>query len=316
MVCSNYPILISGLQSLFLLILFGVSPNQLQSQSSEISWLDGNQDGHAEKIAVHRDAGNYFYKDQIIITDTVSGLQDSFIIQGSLGQFTVSLPLDSTQLQPDRRHILEDLSIFLTGKPLYQAYGPATLALGKLKIQDACLNFCDYPKAGCQEWIPGNWTEERMRLHLITIDHRTNTLLEEPFLLMYYGHNHTSNGFNTQRLGLAPQDTLVVSRHGLIRQQEDRYTWLFHSDEELGAPAKLRWASFGNTTLRENLLFVEQNGVEEYLLVFNWQSGRWLRYVLDLYEYYEIKDTYLHLIPFDKEEGDRLTFSYLSSILE
>ena len=290
MVCSNYPILISGLQSLFLVLFLGVCPNQLQSQSSEVSWLDGNQDGYAEKIEVYREAGNYFYEDRIIITDTISGRQDSFVIQGNLGQFTVTLPLTSQQLQPDQLYLLNDLAVFLTGESLYQGYDSATLALGKLKIQDACLNFCDYPKAGCQDWIPGIWTEESVHLHLITSDLLTNHLLEQPYLQLYYGHNHTSNGFVTQRLGLAPQDTLVVSRHGLIRQQEDRYTWLFHSDEELGAPRKLRWASFGNTTLRENLLFVEQNGLEEYLLVFNWETGRWLRYVLDLYERYEIKD--------------------------
>ena len=299
-----------------LFIFLGLYPNQVQSQSSEVIWLDGNHDGHAEKIEAYREAGNYLYEDRIIITDTVSDLQDSFIIRGSLGQFTVSLPLRSTQLQVERRHILNDLAMFLTGEPLYQGYGSATLALSKLKIQDACLNFCDYPKAGCQEWIPGIWTEESVHLHLITSDLLTNNLLEQPYLQLYYGHNHTSNGFVTERLGLAPQDTLVISRHGLIRQQEDRYTWLFHSDAELGAPRKLRWASFGNTTLRENLLFVEQNGLEEYLLVFNWETGRWLRYVMDLYERYELTDTYLHLIPFDKEEGEHLSFSYLSILLE
>ena len=204
----------------------------------------------------------------------------------------------------------------MTGESLYEGYDAATFALSKLKIQDACLNFCDYPKAGCQEWIPGRWSEQNIRLHLITEDLNSNAQPKEPFLLLYYGHNHTSNGFSTERRVLAPGDSLVISRHGLIRQQADQYTWLFHSDEELGAPTKLRWASFGNIYLKENLLFVEQNGLEQYLLVFNWQSGRWLRYVLDLYEHYEITDTYLHLIPFDKEKGDRLSFLYLSSILE
>ncbi|MEM1217647.1 MAG: hypothetical protein AAGH79_01985 [Bacteroidota bacterium] len=316
MACSNYTLVISGVQSLFLAILLGLCPNPLIGQSSELIWMDGNQDGHYEKIETHRDAGNYFYSDRIIITDTLTGIQDSFQIEGTLGQFTVRLPLRDEQLRPDRLYILSDLAEHLTGKPLHHGYHPATRALTQLKEQDACLNFCDYPKAGCRAWTPGNWTEERMRLQLISARTRPGPLDQEPFLLLYYGHNHTSNGFTIQRIATAPGDTLLVSRHGLIRQQADQYTWLFHSDEELGAPTKLRWASFGNIYLVENLLFVEQNGIEQYLLVFNWQSGRWLRYVLDLYERYEITDTSLHLIPFDKEDGDRLSFSYLSSILE
>ena len=93
------------------------------------------------------------------------------------------------------------------------------------------------------------------------------SLIYDNEIIVYQAHNHYQhlNGYN------APADSLLLAAeskdykilktsHGLIANNENKYKWIFVTDEELtGAPRKLRWSSIGEVILKDKYLLLTIN---------------------------------------------------------
>ncbi|MFK8103573.1 MAG: hypothetical protein AB8G15_13650 [Saprospiraceae bacterium] len=204
---------------------------------SKVEIIDLNQDGFLDTLTVFSDSGSGFGSKSCTVINGKTKEVLRLNLAGSFAEIRHRLKIPAPLLLPENKVFRTRMEAEVL-PPLQSKIDPSLSWLERADRKQLSPSI---------EWQP-----------LPIQIPKTYTLRQKNQYLCYFGHNHLNSKEPLKEVLRREKDIFFKTKHGVIWQRNNQYTWLFVSDASLtGGPAKLRWASIGKIEIKNNQLILE-----------------------------------------------------------
>lgn len=260
-----------------IILCFLSFPLFAQLEEKVVRIQDFNEDGIADTLRYELFRG---YTHFMTFTDGKSHQGYKFYREDSKASFLGFIAVPEEFLDDKYQVLLDSLKYRLCRLELANQFSPS------LKwLMDAYASKIEQPKSSYFSHtiqVPLNWKPWPPELPQASYSFLDSDSLAYPIMydpdkrsylpkhnagkgyLLYYGHNQVRSFYLDKSPSKFPHKIdstkawdIYAFSHGLILRKDTRYSWIFHTDNELtGGPGKLRWPSIDTAFIHKGHLFV------------------------------------------------------------